>query len=52
MFDEKKDKMLKFDMCNLTITCRIKVEITFIFRLRRHPIQLLMLVPVGFSLPL
>jgi len=28
---------------------RIKIEINFIFRFRRRPIQLVMLVPVGLS---
>ena len=32
------------------ISVKIKIEITFIFRLHRHPIQLVMFVPVGLSL--
>ena len=31
---------------------RIEIEIAFIFRLHRRPIQLAMLVPVGLSLKL
>ena len=32
------------------ISVRIKIEITFFFRLHRRPIQLVVLVPVGLSL--
>ena len=34
------------------ISVRINIEITFIFRLHRRPMKLVVLVPVGLSLPL
>ena len=41
-----------FSSTDRKMSVRIKLEIIFIFRLRCHPIQLVMLVPVGLSITL
>ena len=44
--------MSTFEKLNKDISARIKIEITFIFRLHHRYIQLIMLVTLGLSLRL